>query len=218
VKDKDIRAILLCIAAFAAVTALMLSGVLRDLDEAIQQNVYNFFDNTLVTNFFLFITDYTLGTVIGAAAVCLLFLYKRHFYGIISLGISFVGMFAATEILKHFINRLRPFIYDQSITYLGVSAPDGFSFPSGHTTISFFLAFVVAHKFKDSKLIVFSAYVFASLVAFSRLYLGAHYPMDLLGGMFLGLIFGHVAVSIDKKLLKQDSLIKNLLQNVRRPQ
>ena len=210
-RDKNIRIIIGFTLAFAVVTVLMQSGLLKSLDEGLQRSIYNLFKNQTATDILLFITNYTLGTVIGVGAVGLLLLIHRHFYGIISLGISFVGMYLAVDILKHFITRSRPFISDSTISFLGTKLPDGYSFPSGHTTIAFFLAYVIAYKFKHSKPIVIGAYLFAAIIGFSRIYLGAHYPMDVLGGLFLGLIFGHIAVLIDIALIKNDHKIRTFL-------
>lgn len=61
------------------------------------------------------------------------------------------------------------------------------SFPSGHTTISFALAFVLAKRFPAFRYLFYLA---AALVAASRIYLGSHYPSDIVGAVVLGLLTG----------------------------
>ena len=68
--------------------------------------------------------------------------------------------------------------------------PDGTafnSFPSGHTLSSFVAATIIMHH--DKRLGI-AAYVFASIIAFSRLYLYVHFPTDILAGALLGIIIG----------------------------
>ncbi|MEK7773300.1 MAG: phosphatase PAP2 family protein, partial [Deltaproteobacteria bacterium] len=61
------------------------------------------------------------------------------------------------------------------------------SLPSGHTTISFALAFTLSRKFPSLR---FPLYAAAALVAASRVCLGSHYPSDVAAGAFLGMAIG----------------------------
>jgi undecaprenyl-diphosphatase len=70
----------------------------------------------------------------------------------------------------------------------------GWSFPSGHATVATAFFFGMAHSFFDwskgvvhKMLLVTGSIVGAALVSFSRLYLGAHWTLDILGGTALGL-------------------------------
>lgn len=90
--------------------------------------------------------------------------------------------------VKNIICRERPFMVDPSIGLL-ISAPSGFSMPSGHTLTSFCAATVlsrapVARGFK------IAGWVMAALIAFSRLYLFVHFPTDVLVGIAIGIAAG----------------------------
>jgi hypothetical protein len=85
---------------------------------------------------------------------------------------------------KHLFNRPRPFI-----TYSDITAKipaGGPSFPSGHASLAFALATSVSLNFPKWYFIL-PAYAWAGHVAYSRLYLGVHYPSDVLAGCLLGI-------------------------------
>jgi membrane-associated phospholipid phosphatase len=73
-------------------------------------------------------------------------------------------------------------------------------FPSGHTSTSFAMAMVVSLIFgRDKTYITLGIWILAFLIAFSRIYLGSHWPLDILGGMVIGCISGFVSVRICQK-------------------
>lgn len=90
-------------------------------------------------------------------------------------------------ILKHLINRTWPFEAVKGLVTL-IEHPSSSSFPSGHTS-SAFAAVVVLWALLPRKFSI-PALVLAGLISFSRLYVGVHYPTDILGGMAIGLIYG----------------------------
>jgi undecaprenyl-diphosphatase len=91
--------------------------------------------------------------------------------------------------LKPLIARIRP--YDLRDIALIIEAEHDFSFPSGHTSASF--AAAVSIFYYNKKWFGISALVFATLIAFSRLYLYVHFPTDILGGIVLGIVCATLA-------------------------
>ncbi|MGN0136735.1 phosphatase PAP2 family protein [Anaerotignum sp.] len=84
-------------------------------------------------------------------------------------------------LLKPLVNRIRPYDllgYDILIPPVGDA-----SFPSGHTSASFAAATAL---YAIDKRWGTAAYVFAALMGFSRLYLGVHFPTDVLAGAAIG--------------------------------
>ena len=100
----------------------------------------------------------------------------------------FIALFSASimvVVVKRTVKRQRP------IGKLHAAAPpDRFSFPSGHTTAAFALAicmFGVAPTLAPIFILV------AALVGYARMYLGVHYPVDVLAGVVLGVFSGSIA-------------------------
>lgn len=88
---------------------------------------------------------------------------------------------------KNLVERARPFDKIPGLQFL-IRKPHDFSFPSGHTSSSF----AVATVFLATLPLWFglTALGIAAVIAFSRMYLGVHYPSDVLCGMVLGILFG----------------------------
>lgn len=91
--------------------------------------------------------------------------------------------------LKRLSRRRRPTSGIQGFTALAQN-PDAFSFPSGHTAASVALAVAWAGEGQGLGLL---ASGFAALVGLSRVYLGVHYPLDVMAGAALGLAAGALA-------------------------
>ena len=96
--------------------------------------------------------------------------------------IAIAGSWTIAEGTKHLFNRTRPFLWDSEIAPL-IKTPSSSSFPSGHS------ATAAAGSLTLSVLYPVLAPVFlvsGFLVALSRVYLGVHYPFDVLAGVIIG--------------------------------
>lgn len=140
-----------------------------------------------------------------AVAVVLLFFKKTRKLGLM-LGMSFLlGFLIGNCIIKPCVGRIRPYDYFADVLgnpvfrdQLLVDILHDFSFPSGHTLVSFEAASVLL--LQRRKPWGWIALVLAVLVAFSRLYLFVHYPTDVLAGALLGTLFGVLSCLIVGKL------------------
>ena len=87
-------------------------------------------------------------------------------------------------VLRQWIGRLRPpLVY--TVPRPLVPTPHTGSFPSGHSATAFACATVIAWA---SPRLAMPAFVLAALVAWSRVYVGVHWPFDVLGGAALGVL------------------------------
>lgn len=107
------------------------------------------------------------------------------------LGFSIV----IVEIIKNITKRVRPEI---AIPFtISISEKlSSYSFPSGHTTIAFAAAYILANNHKKLKWLY---YLLAILISYSRIYLGKHYPSDVMAGIVLGFLIGKLSLMLTKK-------------------
>lgn len=117
-------------------------------------------------------------------AVMLIFGKRETKLLALELAALFVCGIIAGEVLKILIFRERPFHVLSSIT-LRVPPDTDSSFPSGHAVIVSIGAVFVLATFRN-KLAALLLTIEAAVVCYSRVYVGAHYPMDVLGGILVG--------------------------------
>jgi len=137
-----------------------------------------------------------LGNMITALiAASLLFILGYRALAIqIILGTFTLWIFV--EIIKALSDRDRPFLTLDKTRVIGWQEK-GDSFPSGHTTQIFFMTFLFIHHFQLGLGAAVVLYFVASLVGFTRIYVGAHYPRDVIAGVVLGSIWGILATLLE---------------------
>lgn len=128
-----------------------------------------------------------LGSVTFCAMYCLIFLFIPSDF-IHSLAIntakSLIIATITAHIIKVTVNRIRPFLSlnNLNIKKIGI---DSYSFPSGHTTSAFCIAIMFSLYFPIAAPV---AIALSCGVGISRMYIGVHYPTDVMVGMLLGTI------------------------------
>jgi len=120
--------------------------------------------------------------------------------GAITIGLASVGV----ELVKAFVARARPEVLEPIVV------EHGFSYPSGHATLSMVAYGVLAVLVTRSRLgrgariaIVAALGVVVALVGISRIWLGVHYPTDVIGGWTAGavvvLLFSHLTREVSRE-------------------
>jgi undecaprenyl-diphosphatase len=107
-------------------------------------------------------------------------------------------------IIKKAVNRPRPVVALHSlieegkvhVNVLGRHLTEN-SFPSGHTVTAFSLAVALSYMFPEHKKVF---YILAYVVAFSRVYDGEHYPLDVIAGGIIGYLFAKITLVLYKKI------------------
>lgn len=144
--------------------------------------------NLIFDGLMLFFTFLGWGGIIWLAAGFILSFKKKKRANVIYLIFFGISMILIVDLfLKPFVGRQRPFILRNDVFIPGRLLTNGFSFPSGHAFSAF--AFIPLLSFWGKKLKK-PLFILALLIAFSRVYLGRHYPLDVFAGGVLGYIYG----------------------------
>ncbi len=120
---------------------------------------------------------------IGLSVLMLCFRSTRR-AGCLSLTAMVFGLLCTNVVLKHLVARPRPWLDVAGLTAL-VAEPDPNSFPSGHTCAAFASAMVWLRTLPKQWMKV-TGVVMAVLMGLSRLYVGVHYPSDVIAGALVG--------------------------------
>lgn len=112
------------------------------------------------------------------------FRQKRDFYFVIFIVFTFIFTDFISNILKNIIMRPRPFLELEIINMEGKGY--SYSMPSNHATNAFAMAFFLNKYIKKNYLF----FIIAGLIALSRVFIGVHYPSDIVVGSLIGAISG----------------------------
>jgi undecaprenyl-diphosphatase len=142
---------------------------------------------------YVLISNYSYRSVLMCAlAVCVLILITDAF---------------SSNVIRPFVGRLRPSNLNNPLSDV-VHIVDGhrggrFGFPSAHSGNAWAVAFFVAYLFRKRVLTWFLC-AWALLVCYSRLYLGVHYPGDLLGGLVLAFVGATLVYWVFTKVSREE--------------
>ncbi len=180
----------------------MLEGGTKYFDETVRNYLHEFASPVLtnVMQLASFLGSTLFLTVFGLAIVVALYL-RNHRHGATLFAITTIGASFLLVTLKLAFGRTRPEPFFDTIL------PVSYSFPSGHSLASFCfygaLAVILADRTDKLRLqiiIWIASIVMILLIGTSRIYLGVHYPSDVIAGFIVGLIWV-ITIAIGDKLI-----------------
>ena len=144
------------------------------------------------------------GLLFFLLAIVLMLFPRWRRTGVCIFGAVCCGALITNIILKDHIARPRPFetveTFRQWLEFVGAPAEDGFSFPSGHVTAA--AAGVTGLCLMRSRRWILPGAIWVLLMMFSRNYLMAHYPSDVLFALLIGIFSGFVAAGITQLIFR----------------
>jgi undecaprenyl-diphosphatase len=163
-------------------------GVLYGVDRAIFLFINRTLGNPVFDHLMPALSNKWLGFLVVAVVVpCLLIRYGRRVWPVIALAILAVALSdLGAGLLKHAIQRIRP-CHVIADVHLLAGCTRSFAMPSNHASNMFALAGVVGSLLPGWRWVLFPL---AGGVAYSRVYLGVHYPSDVLIGAVCGFTIG----------------------------
>tara|TARA_R110000868_G_scaffold82132_1_gene232044 strand:+ start:800 stop:1360 length:561 start_codon:yes stop_codon:yes gene_type:complete len=108
-----------------------------------------------------------------------------------------------TAITKEWVGRLRP-SSDETLNKLIriIKGSEGFSFFSGHSAFAFSLTTIVILFLRKKIKWIWVFYIWPIFIAFSRIYVGVHYPIDLIMGAIIGILSADLCYGLHLKFIK----------------
>lgn len=163
--------------------ALMAGGTPGPLEIGLFR-LFNNFPEALSWLMEIFAVPGTIGFVYIAAIIAL---FRRHYVNSLKIVLAGTSAYIAALVIKGMSIRARPYELLSNV-HVRETAVSANGFPSGHVAVATALALVV-YRYLPKRFHKFISWAVV-LVAVSRMYLGMHLPMDLVGGFALGLIIG----------------------------
>lgn len=202
----DIIRMVLAAIVFGGATALAFSGSISLLEESVFR-VVNYLPSFLSPLLQTIMQAGALYFVFVAAGVSLMFKHRRLFLKMLVGGVT---VWWLTKLAKVLVDRDRPF-YVLSGVVERASNSGILGFPSGHAAVAALLATVASPYMKKSW--SRAAWIAAWTVALSRMYVGAHLPLDILAGLSLGWLFGsllNLAFGTPAKIWPRKAIVQTL--------
>ncbi len=142
-----------------------------------------------------------------ALTLILLAFRKTRRLGVFCMFSMLIGLVVTNLVIKNWVARVRPYELVDGLQRI-IEAQHDYSFPSGHTTNSLACAWVLFRR--APKKYGVTALVVAILISLSRLYVGVHYPTDVLGGAVIGICSAMLALWLVPKLEAKIPAMKKL--------
>ena len=142
--------------------------------------------------------------------LAVMLILRRNSYDAMVFLVALIVAVLSLTILKNVFQITRP-VSD-------IYSADGWSFPSGHATVATAFFFMVSHTFfgklktvRNKTILILGSIAGTLLICFSRLYLGAHWTLDIMGGIALGLLSVSFTVLMFNVFLEENRSLRKRL-------
>jgi len=175
-----------------------------DIITNINHNLFLFLNKyncPIADKLMLFLTSTGNGLVIAAILLIMLTIFDKKKIFRVFTTVLLAGIIGGVivHILKLGLGASRPLAIFPQAHFLGEPLKMG-SFPSGHTQLCFSTAAVLAKEYKKNWKFL---YLWALLVGYSRIYVGAHFPLDIIAGGTIGYLSGKFVLWYNELLNKE---------------
>ena len=175
---------------------------LSNLDGNILLLLQEYVRNPVLTPILKVITTLGNGGAIWIALTVLLLIIPRTRKVGCMAALALIGTLLINNmLLKNLVARTRPYEVIEGLTYI-VRTPVDYSFPSGHAGCSFAVACIMFRRMPGRYGV--PALVLAILISLSRLYVGVHYPSDVLFGVISGNAISYMAEVAGNRIWKAE--------------
>lgn len=169
--------------------------LLKDFDTYIFYKFNKGLQNNLFDILMPFITDYRNWYLIILLAI-LIFIIKDWKEGLVTILLIVIAVsisdYLNSHIIKSLFGRLRPcHALPIETIHLPLGCPDNPSFPSSHASNIFALSVVLVYRYRTLLAVML---IYSLLVCLSRVYLGVHYPFDVIAGGISGIFYGSTVI------------------------
>jgi membrane-associated phospholipid phosphatase len=131
-----------------------------------------------------------LGNIVAVVVVAVIALLFRRYRLALGLALAGIGAYFIATVIKHLVDRGRPTDLIDHVHVRGEQAA-GLGYVSGHAAVAFAVVTVATMWFEGKVRALL--WGLAVTVALARVYVGAHLPLDVLGGAALGIVCGAIA-------------------------
>lgn len=154
-----------------------------------------------------------IGWVVGCIIMAALIYFRAKvwkktgvFFFLLSTGVSAL----LTNIIKLIIERPRPIHNETWVDTIHAieKHSDSFSFFSSHSATTFTMAVFFALFFRKEKIYGFLAILWATIVAYSRIYVAKHYPFDVMVGILFGIMIGILGYKLFQNFKRKKELLR----------
>ena len=196
----------LILIAFIVLAIRVRSGATLALDEATLKMINQWssqgFDRTIL--FLTTLAGPILATTIGVLLFAFFLVQKKKLNSLYVV-LTMLGTFLINTGLKLYFGRTRPALWPALVE------EGSHSFPSGHSMISMAIALtlvIIFYNSKYKKVTIILGFLYVIIIGFTRLYLGVHYPSDVLGGWMASFLW---VAFVTKIMLKNETFRQIIL-------